>query len=161
MKKITKLKIIIILLIAVCSIVIFPTTLTLYKEKTQVSVTTKSGELIYDVIIDNLDNPYMDDERETPYFFITVRNYKNGGLTDVDIDYSLTITNKYDNVGLFSYEIDSETESTASDHLTITGSLEKGEQAYKTYKVYVYSNRMEQTTVNYQVNYEITQKRME
>ena len=160
MKRIRKVEIIIILVVIISVIVIFPTTLTMYKEKTEVSVSTKSGELIYDVILDNEDT-YLDEERNTPYFLISVKNTKDSLLTDVDFDYTLVIKNKNNSNGLYSYVDDTDTEITPVNELSITGTLNKGAEDIKTYKIYIYSTSNQEDTVEYDVDYEIVQKRMD
>ncbi len=160
MKKFRKVEIIIILIIIISVIVIFPSTLTMYKEKTEVSVSTKSGELIYDVILDNSDT-YLDEERNTPYFLVSVKNTKDLALTDVDFDYELVIKNKNNSNGLYSYVDETNNETTPVANLSITGTLNKGEESIKTYKIYIYSTSNQEDTVEYDVDYEIVQKRME
>ena len=131
-----------------------------YKEKTEVNVSTKSGELIYDVILDNSDT-YLDEERNTPYFLVSVKNTKDLALTDVDFDYELVIKNKNNSNGLYSYVDETNNETTPVANLSITGTLNKGEESIKTYKIYIYSTSNQEDTVEYDVDYEIVQKRME
>lgn len=160
MKKINKIKIAIVLLIIVSVIVIVPATFTLYSESRQVSVTTKSGELVYDVILEN-DSAYLDNDKNAPYFFVTVTNTKDNFLTDVDFDYELVVKNKNDSPGLYTYIDDNNHETTPANTLTISGSFDKGTVRTKTYKVYIYSSDDAESTVQYDVDYEINQKRMD
>lgn len=160
MKKLNKVEITIILLVVVSAILILPTTYTIYKENTKVSVSTKSGELIYDVTLDD-DSTYLDTDKNTPYFFITVTNEKNSFLTDVDFNYTLTIKNKNGSPGLFTYIDDNNNESAQTANLTIEGTMARGTVQSKQYKVYVYSTDNAESTVEYDIDYEITQKRME
>ena len=160
MKKNIKIKIAIALLIIVSIIVIVPGTFTMYKESTQVSVSTKAGELIYDVILDD-NSIYLDNDRNVPYFYVTVKNVKDNFLTDVNFDYQLEIKNKNDSPGLYSYINDNNLETTPTNTLTITGSFEKNTIQQRTYKIYIYSSENTESTVEYDVDYEITQKRMD
>ena len=160
MNRNNKLKMAIVLLIIVSIIVIVPATFTMYRETTQVSVSTKSGELIYDVELDD-DETYLDNDKNAPYFFITIKNSKDNYLTDVNFDYELVIKNKDGSPGLFSYINDSNVETTPVSTLTLNGTFVKTLQQSKTYKVYIRSSESAESTVEYDVDYEITQKRMD
>jgi hypothetical protein len=160
MKKNNKLKMAIALLIIISIIVIVPATFTMYRETTKVSVSTKSGELIYDVILDS-DESYLDDDKNAPYFLVTVKNNKNNFLTDVNFDYELVIKNKDGSTGLFSYINDNNVETTPVNTLTLNGSFVRALEQSKTYKVYIRSSESSESTVEYDVDYEITQKRMD
>ena len=160
MKKNNKLKLAIVLLIIVSVIVIVPATFTMYKESTQVSVTTKSGELVYDVVLDDTST-YLDNDKNIPYFFVTVKNTKDNFLTDVNFDYTLEIKNKNSSPGLYSFINDNNQETTPASTISISGTFGKASPQTKTYKVFIYSSESTESTVQYDVDYEITQKRMD
>ena len=160
MNRNNKLKVAIVLLIIISIIVIVPATFTMYRETTQVSVSTKTGELVYDVVLDS-DDSYLDNDKNAPYFLITVKNNKNSFLTDVNFDYELVIKNKNGSPGLFSYINDNNIETTPVSTLTLNGTFIRDLQQSKTYKVYIRSSESVESTVEYDVDYEITQKRMD
>jgi len=160
MNKINRLGLIIILLCIFSIAAIVPVTYTLYKEGKNVSIRTVTGKLIYDVSLDE-DPTYLDPETNNPYFFVTIKNNNIMGLTDADFDYNITIKNKNDSIGLFSYVQDNNELSEQSSVLNITGSLGKTAPEEKTYKVIVTSNSYDEETVLYDVSYDISQKRME
>lgn len=160
MSRLNRLGLIIILLCIFSIASIVPVTYTLYKEGRNVSIRTVTGKLIYDVSLDE-DPTYLDPDTNNPYFYVTIKNNNIMGLTDADFDYTITIKNKLDSNGLFSYVLDNNELSEASSTLNITGSLGKSAPQEKTYKVVITSNSYDEETVLYDVDYDISQKRME
>ncbi len=161
MKRIkNKLGLLIILLTIVSIVSILPVTYTIYKSGENIDINTVSGELIYDVVLDE-QSTYIDETTNNPYFYITIKNNKEGNLSDADIEYNIEITNKTGSSGLYSYELEGGTYSTPDSTLTISDYLLKGEAAEKTYKVMVSSPSLDETTVEYDINYNVSQKRMD
>lgn len=84
--------------------VLIPGTYALYKGLVNVNVTTVAGEMISDIEIDQRDS-YI--ENNVPYFYVTVKNYRQNGvntlLTATAFDYTLIISNKDGSNGKFSY----------------------------------------------------------
>ena len=110
----------------------------IYKSVITVSVTEKSGAITYDFIVDSQTEEYIEDK--TPYFYITITNFKENKLTNADFDYKIIIKNKENNNGKFK-SVDNKTS--------------------KKYKIYVSSDQMNETTVDYNIDYFVTQKNMD
>lgn len=95
---------ILLLIELVLVFILLPGSYALYKGLVNVNVTTVAGEMISDIEIDQRDS-YI--ENNVPYFYVTVKNYRQNGtntlLTATAFDYTLVISNKDGSNGKFSY----------------------------------------------------------
>ena len=157
LKKLTnKQKRMIIIMVLAVSVLI-PSTFSLYKSSLMANVAGTSGKLIADI-----SNPEHDEtmfEDDTPYFYVTVYNTNQSDtseVSDVAFDYTLSITNKNNSEGLYSTDNDVFTES-----LVINDTMSNETATNKRYKVYVSSDSVDETTVNYDVKIDAWQKKMD
>ena len=151
----------IVLMISIISILsTVPVTFALYKTGKVANITTVSGNLIYDVVLDT-DESYIDETTNTPYFFVTITNKKNNILTDVDFDYEIIVKNKAGSSGIYSYVLGDNSLSTPIQQLVITGTFTKGSEQSRQYKVLVSSDELDQTDVEYDIDYNVYQKNMD
>ena len=160
MKKSSKLGLMIVVLTIISIISVLPVTYTIYKSEENIEINTVSGELIYDVILDKSDT-YLDEETQNPYFLITVKNNKDNNLSDADLEYNIEIKNKEGSNGLYSYQTEEGTFTEPTSIINISGSILKETPSEKTYKIIVSSKAIEETNVEYDINYNISQKRMD
>ena len=70
-----------------------------FKSQINVNVTTTSGSITCDAIVDN-PGTYVNEDG-VPYFKIYVRNYDNDKRTTVPFQYKLTITNNTGSTGKY------------------------------------------------------------
>lgn len=95
-------------------------------------------------------------------FYISVKNADSTGITDSDFDYSIKLTNKSSSNGLYKYIDDSGNDSgDYASSLDITGSLDNKVAKTVKYKVYVKASTNLKTVVNYDINYDVVQKKMD
>ena len=105
-----------IIVMIVLLIIIFPLTFSKYKSNTSIKVKTTTGEIVYDINIDQ-NNKYIEDDNT--YIYININNYKIIDniifINNVDYNYDLIITGKD-----LEFSIDKESfkeEIILSDHL--------------------------------------------
>lgn len=93
--KIREHKKISLLVMIILFIIIFPMTFSKYKSNTSIKVKTTTGEIVYDLNIDQ-NNKYI--ENDNTYIFININNYKIKDnikyINSVDYDYDLIITGR-------------------------------------------------------------------
>lgn len=131
----------------------------IYKSVITVSVTEKSGAITYDFIVDSQTEEYIEDK--TPYFYITITNFKENKLTNADFDYKIIIKNKENNNGKFKSVDEDNHVIDFNNTITIEGVLNNDNKTSKKYKIYVSSDQMNETTVDYNIDYFVTQKNMD
>ena len=153
-----KKKILLIIELALV-LVLIPGSYALYKGLMNVNVTTVAGEMISDIEIDQKDT-YI--ENNTPYFYVTVKNYRVNGnntlLTATAFDYTLVIRNKDGSNGKFSY-VD-ETGNSSSEYvsnLRIENCHLDQAQDPDRFKIYVTRDGNLKTKVDYIVQIEADQ----
>ena len=93
--KIREHKKISLLVMIILFIIIFPMTFSKYKSNTSIKVKNTTGEIVYDLNIDQ-NNKYI--ENDNTYIFININNYKIKDnikyINSVDYDYDLIITGR-------------------------------------------------------------------
>lgn len=152
---------IVILLIGL-AIIIIPASYALYQGKMNINITTTTGGIMCDIIVDTNDD-YI--ENNEPYFFITVNNFReNSGkilLTATDISYNLVIENQNGSNGLFRYvDEDGNTNNNPEERVVISNQYIGKTKTSKRYKVYVSSQTNLKYKVNFNVKLEANQKDM-
>ncbi len=153
-----KKKIIVFSLILTITLLL-PLAYSAYQSKINVSNETTVGKLRYDVSVDSKES-YV--ENNIPFFYISVKNADSTGITDSDFDYSIKLTNKSSSNGLYKYIDDSGNDSgDYASSLDITGSLDNKVTKTVKYKVYVKASTNLKTVVNYDINYDVVQKKMD
>lgn len=154
-----KQKKILLLIELVLVFILIPGSYALYKGLMNVQVTTVAGEMISDIEIDQKDS-YI--ENNTPYFYVTVKNYRVNGnntlLTATAFDYTLVISNKDGSNGKFSYV----TENGVSNNeyvstLRIENCHLDQTQDTDRFKIYVSRDGNLETQVDYKVQIEASQ----
>ena len=81
-------------------------------------------------------------------------------VSAVDVDYTLTITNKENSAGLFQYiDEDGNSNEKGESSVTINSSISRNRKT-KRYKVYVTTDTNLKTDVNFKVNLDAHQKDM-
>ena len=151
--KIRQHKKISIIVMIILFIMILPIAFSKYKSNLDITVKTKTGEIVYDLNIDQ-NNKYIEDD--ISYFLVNINNYKIDKnikyINDIDYDYELNITGK-DLV--FSLDKDEYV-----DNLKYNDSFNKDEDT-KQIKVYVKSNNYFNDTNDIKVELKASQKDME
>ena len=151
--KIRQHKKISIIVMIILFIMILPIAFSKYKSNLDITVKTKTGEIVYDLNIDQ-NNKYIEDD--ISYFLVNINNYKIDKnikyINDIDYDYELNITGK-DLV--FSLDKDEYV-----DNLKYNDSFNKDEDT-KQIKVYVKSNNYFNNTNDIKVELKASQKDME
>lgn len=140
-------------------LVLVPGTLAFYKGFVNVYVTTVAGEMISDIEVDQNEN-YV--ENNVPYFYVTVKNYRENEnttiLTATAFDYKLIVENKEGSNGLFRYEDNKGNKTVDSvEVLEIPSQHLKSTKDSNKYKVYVTSPDTKKSTVDYTVRLEAEQ----
>ena len=130
--KIRKHKKLSVIVMIVLFIMLFPLAFSKYKSNTSIKVKTTTGEIVYDINIEE-NNKYIEDDNS--YIFININNYKIKDniklINTVDYNYDLIITGK----GLeFSLDKDNYKEK-----LIYNNSFSKNEDSNKV-KVYIKNN---------------------
>lgn len=143
-------------------VLILPVSYAIYKGQMNVNITSTTGGLICDVVLDTNEN-YI--ENNESFFFVTVNNYKveNGKtiLTSTDVNYDLVIENKESSAGLFRYVDDlGNTNSTGESSITISDQYLGKTKSSRKYKVYVTTNTNLKTNVDFKVRLDAKQKDM-
>lgn len=82
---------------------------------------------------------------------VTVKNYRDGDLTDVPFHYTIRIENSYGDNGLFGYN------NVFNDTLTITDSMENDQTIDKDYIIQVKSVTGLSEYVDYRINLDCVQ----
>ena len=144
-----------IIIMIILFIIIFPFTLSKYKESTNIKVKTTTGEIVYDIKVDK-NNKYVEDD--ITYIIVTINNYKIKNnikyINSVDYSYELTIKNKSSSNGLFSLD-----KKSFNDTITYTDEFSKDEDS-KDIKVYVKSKDYVNNKVEYNIELKASQKNM-
>lgn len=121
-----------LLVMIILFIIIFPLTFSKYKENTSIKVKTTTGEIVYDINIDQ-NNKYI--ENDNSYIFININNFKIKDnikyINNVDYDYDLIITGKD-----LEFSLDGDN---YKDKLIYNNSFSKDENSNRV-KVYVKNN---------------------
>ncbi len=149
-----------LLVIIICACVL-QYSYSMYQSKMDVTITTTTGDIICDVSVDTNEN-YI--ENNKAFFYVIIRNYKTVNKVEqvsaVDVDYTLTITNKENSVGLFQYiDEDGNSNEKGESSVTINSSISRNRKT-KRYKVYVTTDTNLKTDVNFKVNLDAHQKDM-
>ncbi|MBQ6476918.1 MAG: hypothetical protein IJI43_00555 [Bacilli bacterium] len=133
--------------------IVLPITFSIYKANVEVNVITKTGKSACDFEIDTNDN-YVD--KQGKYFYVNVTNYEkdknNIYLTDTDLDYKLTISNKDKSNMNYAYQ------NIENDRLEIRGEFSKEEKENNKYKIYIINNNVSRTKANINIKLEANQK---
>ena len=152
MYKIDDKKILYIAVLIILVGIILPLTFSIYKSKLDVQVVTTTGRLICNFDIDT-NNNYVDEFGK--YFYLNVYNYEEKDkvyITDTNIEYKLTITDKNKNNILFKYK------DISTKNLEIQGIFNSKDKDIIKYKVYINNNDYKKVKVNLNVKLEAFQK---
>ncbi len=150
--KIRQHKRISIIVMIVLLIIIFPLTFSKYKSNTSIKVKTTTGEIVYDINIDQ-NNKYIEDGNT--YIYININNYKIIDnikyINNVDYNYDLIITGKD-----LEFSVDKES---FKEELIYNNSFNKDEESNKI-KVYVKNTKFNNSN-DIKVELKASQKDME
>ena len=142
-----------LLIMIITALVIVPGTFSLYRSGLRTEVSGISGKLKADIVLEQ-DDSYLEDN--IPYFYVIVKNHLNDVLTDVNLDYTVTIKNKNNSEGIFSDD-----NSNYSATKQLTGTFGKSAKEEKKYKIYVDTNNTEETQVDFDAELSVVQKKMD
>lgn len=152
MYKIDDKKILYIVVLIILVGIILPLTFSIYKSDVDVKAVTTTGRLICNFDIDTKDD-YIDEFGK--YFYLNVYNYEEKDqiyITDTNIEYKLTITDKNKNNILFNYKDQKEKQ------LQIQGIFNNTNKDNIKYKIYINNNDIKKVKVNLNVKLEAYQK---
>ena len=147
-----KRRVIISVVIFSITILLLPISYAIYQNTVNVSVVTTTGDIICNLSVDT-DETYI--ENNEAFFLITVDNFKTENdktvITSTDIDYTLTIENTGNTVGLFRY-VDEEgnTNTDAEETVTITKRMGKDKTSQQ-FKAFVTTDTNLKTDVDFKV----------
>lgn len=152
----------ILLFLLAASSLLLSVSYAVYQSSNILSVTTTAGNIIAQATVDTNDH-YI--ENNEAYFMITVDNFKIENdetiVSDMTIDYTLTIKNKNGSSGLFRYvDDDGNTNTTPEETLIIHRRLEKGQRTHQ-FRVFVTSDTNVKTNVDFSVALDAVQAKME
>ena len=142
------------------SLVFAQTIAQLQKEKV-ISYLATTGKMICEYEIDKNDS-YV--ENGVKYFLITVTNFKNDLITDVDIKYTLTINNKNGSNGVYKWvKVDTnDSNNNYEDSITTKEYLFTSDSKQSTtFKVYVQLNKDQKKVQDTDIDIELNAVQLE
>lgn len=154
--------VVLVLFIIVCTILFSQISYSRYASNFEVNVDSVTGEMICNVEVD-VNPSYV--ENNMAYFRVIVSNSRDGVVTATDVEYALKISNDSNSNGIFYY-IDSEgiksddNGAFASSISSQTYSFGKDAEE-RIFKVYVKVPSNLKEVVNFKVDLEAVQKKME
>lgn len=167
-RTIHKKKPIIVLLAVITLLGLVSVVYAAYVNTVSVKYSAVSGEMICNIDVDNNDSYKVNG---IPYIIVTVKNYdKNGNITSVDVEFSLTIKNKDGEHGTFIWQKINEDDNSKYDEGTSTylgqtttniysfGNVKKEE---KKFKIFIKSEQSSQEELDFDVELNSTQKDMQ
>lgn len=165
MNKRTRIFLIILFLI-ICLGLISSKTMARLARESGIDYTATTGDMICEYEIDQNEN-YK--ENEVKYFLVNVRNYRNEAdgsskITDVDVNYSLTIQNKAGSNGVYKWVRIDNNEMSANYSSAVTTnkySFTTGSKQTATFKVYVQLDSSQNIEQNVEIDVGINAEQIE
>ncbi len=138
-----------------------PVSYAAYQSRSDVLVSSTTGDIICHLKVDTDDN-YI--ENNEPYFFITVSNFetRNGKtiVSSVAVDYTITIENQDGSIGLFRYlDEDGNTNSKGEEKVVLKKRIGNSKSSQKI-KVYTTADTNLKSEVKFNVKLDAVQADM-